>query len=181
MLTKAFLDVQSHDSLHLPWRHWQAHDMLMPTTVYFTLKSEVVVRYLIHLRMNRDLTEFWWLKQSPQPSKRHIKPSPVEVMCTSFVEPPLPMRFKMAECNYDHTLSRCVTVSGNSERSQYWEDLRHAPDSSPSSFSCHSHWEAARPAATGHCRSCGMEGCWQVKRSPLTAPPSQSSPNWQCE
>lgn len=73
-------------------------------------------------------------------------------MCASFAEPHLPMSFKMAECNCDHTLSHCVTVPGDSERSQCRGDLRHAPDSSSSSFSCHSHWEAARPAATGHCR-----------------------------
>lgn len=73
-------------------------------------------------------------------------------MCASFAEPHLPMSFKMAECNCDHTLFHCVTVPGNSERSHCWGDLRHAPDSSSSSFSCHSHGDAARPAATRHCR-----------------------------
>ncbi len=33
----------------------------------------------------------------------------------------------------------------------------------------------------GTAESCGMEGCWQVKRSPLTPPLRQSSPNWHCK
>lgn len=70
-------------------------------------------------------------------------------MHDSFKEPHLPVRFKMAECNCDHTLSHCVTVPGDSERTQY---LRHSPESPSSSFSCHSHWEMAGPAATGHSR-----------------------------
>lgn len=73
-------------------------------------------------------------------------------MCDSFKEPHLPMSFKMADCNCDHTLSHCVTVPGDSEKTQCWGYLRHSPDSSSSSFSCHSHWEMARPAATGHSR-----------------------------
>lgn len=74
--------------------------------------------------------------------------------------------FKVAECNHDNTLSLCVTVPGDSERSQCWGDLRHAPDSSssPPPVIATERWPGQ--LLRGTAESCDMEGCWQVKRSP---------------
>ncbi|KAK9527667.1 hypothetical protein VZT92_014209 [Zoarces viviparus] len=83
----------------------------------------------------------------------------------------------MAEC--DHTFSRCVKVPR-----RHGEMLveifvmrlvrRHPP------FSRHAGRQPGQ-LLQGSAESGGVEGCWQVKTSPLTVPPSQSSPHGHCE
>lgn len=72
-------------------------------------------------------------------------------MCDSSEDPHLLISSKIGKCNCDHALSRCVTVPGDSESISAGDVFVILPDSSSSSFSCHSRWEKSRSAAAAGC------------------------------